>query len=322
MRDQAVQELLAISPSAIHIRFVWRHLVRWRQDLLDPYIDSENRSAFFGVFYKKPADRGSLQVKADPVVGTLSIPSAAGRAALGLGAVTTVLVVSEKPRVDEVMRTEAKAKEELQEELDDGSIESKIWFMLEACYGLDRLLPRQCAELAKARLATSQNRNRGVPDRVAATIRWTLLPTVWFGDVIRYVEANEHPEDPKVEPLSVNLLEALIKGVMCNDEPLAPLLYLLTPRFLSSDRARIAVYAIGQVLRHMGPGGLTKTLRLLLTGKRRTALKITAYKEVIRLLVAKPSEEHMNIIAHEWDRNEVHRDVRIAIIKGALVCWS
>ena len=84
MRDQAVQELLAISPSAIHIRFVWRHLVRWRQDLLDPYIDSENRSAFFGVFYKKPADRGSLQVKADPVVGTLSIPSAAGRAALGL----------------------------------------------------------------------------------------------------------------------------------------------------------------------------------------------------------------------------------------------
>lgn len=53
---------------------------------------------------------------------------------------------------------------------------------------------------------------------------------------------------------------------------------------------------------------------MMLTGKRRTLLKITAYKELIRLLSATPSDEHVKMILHEWNREEIHRDVRISIL--------
>jgi hypothetical protein len=51
--------------------------------------------------------------------------------------------------------------------------------------------------------------------------------------------------------LEVNLLEALMKGVMLNDEPIAPLNYLLSPEFLGSDRARIAAFAIFAAVPHL-----------------------------------------------------------------------
>lgn len=37
-RDYAVQQLLSITPSAIHIKFVWQHLVKYRQDKLDMFL--------------------------------------------------------------------------------------------------------------------------------------------------------------------------------------------------------------------------------------------------------------------------------------------
>jgi hypothetical protein len=51
-RNAVVERLLAISPSAIHLRFVWRHLMRYRQELLDRFLDSG--AAFRGVFYGLP----------------------------------------------------------------------------------------------------------------------------------------------------------------------------------------------------------------------------------------------------------------------------
>eukprot|EP00456_Euglypha_rotunda_P049122 TRINITY_DN3939_c0_g1_i2.p1 TRINITY_DN3939_c0_g1~~TRINITY_DN3939_c0_g1_i2.p1 ORF type:complete len:345 (+),score=82.22 TRINITY_DN3939_c0_g1_i2:83-1036(+) len=54
-RDICVEELLSITKSAIHLRFVWRHLVNYRQDLLDPFLNSGK--AFRGVFYATPEDR-------------------------------------------------------------------------------------------------------------------------------------------------------------------------------------------------------------------------------------------------------------------------
>lgn len=54
-RDQSVQHLLEVSPSSIYLKFVWRHLVNWRQGLLDPYINAQN--AFRGPFYEPPTER-------------------------------------------------------------------------------------------------------------------------------------------------------------------------------------------------------------------------------------------------------------------------
>ncbi|ETO15752.1 hypothetical protein RFI_21612 [Reticulomyxa filosa] len=47
-QDTLVEQLLQITKSAIHLRFVWKHLVRYRQDLLDEFLDSGE--AYRGVF--------------------------------------------------------------------------------------------------------------------------------------------------------------------------------------------------------------------------------------------------------------------------------
>ncbi len=46
--------------------------------------------------------------------------------------------------------------------------------------------------------------------------------------------------------------------------------------------------------------------------------QVTTYKEIIRLLVGQPTEQHIQMILHEWNRAEVHRDVKIAIIQAAI----
>lgn len=51
---------------------------------------------------------------------------------------------------------------------------------------------------------------------------------------------------------------------MVTDEPAAPLSFLLSPGFLSTDLARIAVYAVAQAVPHLPEGGLTRTLKVLI----------------------------------------------------------
>lgn len=41
-RDHAVQQLLTTTPSAIYLKFVWQHLVNYRQDKLDPFLLAKN----------------------------------------------------------------------------------------------------------------------------------------------------------------------------------------------------------------------------------------------------------------------------------------
>jgi hypothetical protein len=50
----------------------------------------------------------------------------------------------------------------------------------------------------------------------------------------------------------------------------------------------------------------------------RQNLKVTAYKEVIRLLEASPTPTHLAMIENEWKRDLLHRDVRIVILNAAV----
>ncbi|ETN99079.1 hypothetical protein RFI_38408, partial [Reticulomyxa filosa] len=54
-RDELIEQLLRITKSAIHLRFVWKHLVRYRQELLEEFLDSGE--AYRGVFYVRPLER-------------------------------------------------------------------------------------------------------------------------------------------------------------------------------------------------------------------------------------------------------------------------
>jgi hypothetical protein len=53
--------------------------------------------------------------------------------------------------------------------------------------------------------------------------------------------------------------------------------------------------------------GITDIISLVLSGKRREGLKVTAYKEMIRLLASMPTSKHISMIETEWKRKELHR---------------
>merc|ERR1712130_263937 len=46
-------------------------------------------------------------------------------------------------------------------------------------------------------------------------------------------------------------------------------------------------------------------------------MKITAYKQMIRLLMSNPTQWHLKIVEREWKRKNVHRDVRTCILLEA-----
>lgn len=56
----------------------------------------------------------------------------------------------------------------------------------------------------------------------------------------------------------------ILLGVMITDEPAAPLSFLLSPTFLSTDLARISVYAVAQAVPHLPEGSLSRTLKVRL----------------------------------------------------------
>jgi hypothetical protein len=78
------------------------------------------------------------------------------------------------------------------------------------------------------------NEDRSMPERIKAMARWTLLPTTSYIDIAEFMEKNKK--------LSVNLIETCLRGAMVGDEPTAALRWLLSPQFLSGDRARVAVF--------------------------------------------------------------------------------
>jgi hypothetical protein len=53
-RDEAVNKLLEITPNAIHLAIVSRHLMQWRQNKLDKFINP--KQSFYGMkfaFFKR-----------------------------------------------------------------------------------------------------------------------------------------------------------------------------------------------------------------------------------------------------------------------------
>ena len=108
-----------------------------------------------------------------------------------------------------------------------------------------------------------------------------------------------------------------MKGILENDEVTAPLYYLLTPHMLSSQKARIAAYVIEKAQRYIPRFSLAKIISKCLSGTRRHAMKVTAYKQMIRMLVDRPKfKQHIRLLQREWNRDLLHRDVRLVIVSS------
>ncbi len=345
-RNQAVEKLLSITSSAVYIPFVWHHLVKYRQDLLDKYIGQ--KKSFRGVFFvehderplirKKLIEKEAEGTKTKGKKGVVAVPSRRGRAAIrGRPASRRPQPVLQHGRIavhteNEIKQTEMKQRVELERKKEKEMLEEIAtmeadkqdhadFFCLEACYDLRRLTPDQTRRLGEQWLVQLFNSNRPVPEQGLAARRWTLMPSVDYADIVKFLTQYEKPlkEGDKVvrKGLPVSVVETLIRGVLQNDEPVAPMRFLFSPKFMGSDFAKVAVYSVNHLVPYLPEGGLTKTIKMLLTGKARNSLKVTAYKELIRLLAKTPTDQHVQMILHEWNRAELHRDVRIAILGSA-----
>jgi hypothetical protein len=317
--ERAIVALLDITKSAIHLRFVWAFLLRERQDLLAEFIGAQ--SAFRGVFYVAPDKRGDKLPK-----GYVNVKRA-----------WQERLLPAHPPLADVLADERKAEQSM---LDDVApmrfADHEDFFCLPAGYQLHRLPAEQLDALRDQLKAIWLNPDRGSVERNKACARMTTLPNVDYGDIVQMyadycaarqleggeaegaaaeLEAGAGESTIPVPPVPV--VETLLRGLMYTDEPTAPLQFLLSPSFLGTDLARVAIYAIGSCVGYLESPEMTRLLLCVLTGKRRNALKVTAYKEVIRLLVARPTRKHMAMVLHEWDRNALHRDVRIAIVQAA-----
>lgn len=80
----------------------------------------------------------------------------------------------------------------------------------------------------------------------------------------------------------------------------APFRFLLSPEFLVSDRARVAVYALSQITPWLPQVKMFQLIDSILESPDRKKIKVTAFKELYRLLAANPIPEHLNIILREW----------------------
>eukprot|EP00494_Astrolonche_serrata_P003866 UN03874 len=79
--------------------------------------------------------------------------------------------------------------------------------------------------------------------------------------------------------------------------------------------ARVAAFCVEPILKYVPRSDFTKLIRLILSGERRRKMKVTAYKQILRLLMNRVTKRHLAMVSYEWNRVEVHRDVRIVIIK-------
>jgi hypothetical protein len=70
------------------------------------------------------------------------------------------------------------------------------------------------------------------------------------------------------------------------------------------------MYAVPRVAKLVPPETLSATLATLLS---REKLKVTVHKEVVRLLGAFRTPRSLALLRQQWDRPQLHRDVRIAV---------
>jgi len=285
-RTEVCQKLLSITPSAIRLKFVWRHLVTYRQDLLNPYLKAQ---AFAGPF-DEPGDDGS---------GGRGGGGRRGGGRRGGG----------RRPVPRRRERSGGSEEDYGEEEGEAVEEENLW-IIPACYGLRRLLPSQASTLGSSWLAVLHNRNKPISERVQAVIRWTLMPTTDYSSIVNLASDEEVP---------ISLGEALLKGTMTCDDPCIPLGFLLQPKFVTSDRARVSAYAVSSCIPFMKPGGLASiALRLL----KEPELRVTAHKQLVRLLKSEPSKEHMDILFKDWENIKNHIDVKFTILESALKLLS
>ncbi|WP_375771354.1 hypothetical protein NR798_10770 [Archangium gephyra] len=163
--------------------------------------------------------------------------------------------------------------------------------------GFHRWLPRQQLRYRDLLLRMAHDTERSAFERMSVL---HTLPRLQVVEVDTLAPFLGSPDVPTVE--------AALGALAWLDRP-EPALPLLLEN-LDGDRARVAMYAVPRVAKRVSPETLASTLGALLS---REKLKVTVHKEALRLLGTFRSSRSMALLRQQWDRPQLHRDVRIAV---------
>ena len=325
-KASAVAALLDMSSSAIHIKLVWRFLVRHRQDLLGPYIAADSNIA--GIFH--PTDGGD------------EAQARAGAAAIQLSA------QEEKDQEEEeepdayhlpatyglrrLLQPQAAALAEkwkamaLDEDLSSAErtkgvaryCSSPAVAFSDQVATINELWSLQTDQLAIAKEAAAEEAAAAAAVTAADVTRdlATKADAVAAGKAARLKKAKATKASKVILPLPLS--EALLEGMMRGDEPQAPFGFLLSPQMLARTEARVTMQVLNRAVGMIPPTDIAKFASLLLGNRDvRRAMKVTVHKALLRLL-RHSTDEGPLLVLREWKRKELHRDVRVVILQCAL----
>ena len=168
--------------------------------------------------------------------------------------------------------------------------------------GFERWLPRQCAAYRGAldQLIDAPGTSvRSVNAAIRATAR---LPGIGAEAIRRHLGSND-----------VARQEAALGALAWTDRPGESLGQLLT--LAGTDRTRVAVYAATRCARFVPRPQLGPPLFAVL---ERDDAKVTARKEVARLVAKHRPPGWLDVLAYLGSREDTHRDVRIATGRALL----
>ncbi|WP_158841223.1 hypothetical protein [Saccharothrix deserti] len=169
------------------------------------------------------------------------------------------------------------------------------WFLPPFRQCFDRWLPRQVTAFAAALTALASSRAATAVRRTHAVRALGWVPGT--ADVLRgFLTDGE-----------VQVVEAALAALAWTDEPADVLPDLLA--HVDTDRARIAVYALGRCARFTAPERLGALLAPVLDGP-----KVTARKEAVRLIAQHRTPGATAVLARAWEN--AHRDVRRALVSA------
>ncbi|MFE8595902.1 hypothetical protein [Archangium violaceum] len=163
--------------------------------------------------------------------------------------------------------------------------------------GFHRWLPRQQLRFRDLMLLIARDTSRSAWERMSVLHILPHLPVVEVDTLTPFLESPD-----------VTTVEAALGALVWLDRPEPALPILL--EHLDGDRARVAMYAIPRVAKLVSPETLASTLGALLS---REKLKVTVHKEALRLLGTFRSARSVALLRQQWDKPQLHRDVRIAV---------
>ncbi len=177
----------------------------------------------------------------------------------------------------------------------------KTIYVMPAVNGFYRWLPAQQRKFAVLLHRLAGDKGHSAWIRCNAIKKLALLPSVTLKEITEYLKYDD-----------VNIIEAALGSLSNIDNPFPALPVLI--EYLDGDRARVAMYTIPACIPFISPESIMEIFKEILSGEK---LKVTVHKEIIRLSALYSGDSELSLLKNEWEKEDLHRDVRIAVLHAA-----